>query len=45
MEPSWGKEDKKKDFSGLGSESLRICMMKLQPTNFVIENIKVSSLG
>ena len=25
---SWGKEDKKKDFSRLGSEGLRTCMMR-----------------
>lgn len=45
MEPFSGKDDKKKDFSGLGSESFRICTMKLRTTNFEIENIKVFSLG
>lgn len=40
---SWGKEDKTKDFSELGGESLRICTMKPQPSNLEVENMKVFS--
>lgn len=41
---TWRKEDKK-DFSRSGGESLRKCMIKPQPSNSEVGNMKVFSLG